>query len=184
MRKFDPWIGCRYQDEGLDGVRLLVLGESHYGPPTCEVSHYTSELVQLWGQQKRHRFYSSVQRLVVGGRGWLSDAERRNFWDRVAFYNYVQSLVGERPRDRPTPEMWLAACEPLLQTLAELKPHALLVLGWTLHQHLPELPATLAVCAVPHPSSPGFRYTAWQSAVRNALFPRTEPVAQTNTDTR
>jgi hypothetical protein len=168
-RTFDPWIGDRYRSEGIDGVRLLVLGESHYGPKSCEVPHYTCELVRLWGQQRRHRFYSSIQRLVVGGQGWLSSAERRAFWDRVAFYNFVQSLVGERPRERPTPEMWEAAHQPFEATIEELKPQVMLILGWQLHQNLPSLPGWLTVCAVPHPSSPGFRYLDWQQTVKAAF---------------
>ena len=32
MRVFDPWIGEFYRSEGISGIRLWILGESHYGP--------------------------------------------------------------------------------------------------------------------------------------------------------
>ena len=35
MRVFEPWIGTQYRTTGLDGLRVLVLGESHYGAPAA-----------------------------------------------------------------------------------------------------------------------------------------------------
>lgn len=65
--------------------------------------------------------------------------------------------------------MWAAARDPFLATLAEVKPHVLLVLGLRLRGNLPALPSELRVCAVPHPSSRGFRYASWQPEVQAAL---------------
>jgi hypothetical protein len=166
MRTFDPWVGKRYTSEGIRGVRLLILGESHYGTAGAERRTFTADMVRRLGQEGRRRFFSAAQRLVVGGQGRLSAAERAGFWERVAFYNYVQSFPGPRARCRPTPEMWSAAREPFLHTLAEVAPRVLLVLGRELRRHLPELPAGVAVCAVQHPSSRGFRYGDWQPAVQ------------------
>ena len=172
MRTFDPWIGSRYATDGVGGVRLLILGESHYGTAGAERPGFTADIVRQLGQQGRFRFFTTTQRLVAGGRGWLPDAERAEFWERVAFYNYVQSFPGPRARFRPTPEMWAAAQEPFLRTLAEVGPQVLLVLGRELRRNLPELPAGVAVCAVQHPSSRGFRYAAWQPVVQAALNAR------------
>lgn len=169
MRTFDPWIGNRYASDGIGGTRLLILGEAHYGPTNGERGTYTEEMIRLLGQQHRFRFYTTTQRLVSGGHGWLSNAERRDFWERVAFYNYIQSFAGSGPRIRPTPEMWSAARDPFLTTLAEVNPQVLLVLGRELRYHLPDLPPHLRVCAVPHPSSRGFRYANWQPAVQTVL---------------
>jgi hypothetical protein len=170
-RTFDPWIGSRYTTDGIRGVRLLILGESHYGFPGEMRPTFTADVVRALGQQHRFRFFTVIQRLVTGGSGWLSNDDRSEFWERVAFYNYIQSFPGTRPRWRPTPEMWLAAREPFLQTLSELSPQLLLVLGLELHRNLPELPFRIGVCIVSHPSYPGgFRYAQWQPVVQAALL--------------
>ena len=168
MRTFEPWVGKRYDNGGIRGVRLLILGESFYNSTGRDPRTFTSEMIRQLGQQGRFRFYTTTQRLVVGGSGWLSDAERSAFWEQVAFYNYIQSFA-PRPRWRPTPEMWTAARAPFLATLAELRPDVLLILGRQLRQNLPVLPPELRVCEVPHPSSGRLRYASWQPVVRAAL---------------
>jgi hypothetical protein len=173
MRKFDPWIGSQYATQGIRGIRLLILGEAHYGTgEETQGCTHTTEIIRKLGQQGRFRFHTVTQRLVVGGRGWLSNTDRAEFWERVAFYNYVQSFPGPRARWRPTPEMWEAAREPFLETLAEVKPQVLLVLGQELSRKLPVLPTYVSACAVQHPSSRGFRYATWQPAVQAALETR------------
>lgn len=98
MRTFDPWVGIRYEAEGLNGARLLILGESHYSAEV-ERRTFTREMIRDLGQkQSRFRFYATTQRLVSGGRSRLSDAARVTFWEQVAFYNYIQSFPGSRPR--------------------------------------------------------------------------------------
>jgi hypothetical protein len=169
MRTFDPWIGSRYMTDGVQGVRLLILGESHYGLPGDMRSTFTVDVVRWLGQQHRFRFFTIIQRLVTGTNGWLSNDDRSEFWERVAFYNYIQSFPGTRPRWRPTPEMWLAARDPFLQTVNELSPQVLLVLGKELSFNLPNLPAAISVCKVQHPSSRGFRYANWRPQVKTAL---------------
>ena len=169
MRKFDPWIGSRYTD-GIGGVRLLILGEAHYGTDEekCDQTH-TTEIIRKLGQQGRFRFHSVVQRLVTGGRGWLSAADRAEFWEKVAFYNFIQSFPGPKSRVRPTAEMWLTARQPFLQTLQEIAPQLILVLGHQLSSNVPPAPDGIVVCHVQHPSSRGFQYAKWQPVVQTAF---------------
>ena len=170
MRTFDPWIGSHHWDKGLSGVRVLLLGESHYGDVGRESSTFTNEVVREWGQQQRHRFFTITQKLILGlGNGWISDRERSGFWERVAFYNFVQSFPGPGPRHRPTNAAWEAASDPFLSTLQELEPQLLVVLGLELSRHLPRIPQRIRVCIVKHPSSPGFRLREWQPVVSEAL---------------
>ena len=170
MRTFDPWIGSRFKSDGIRGIRLFILGEANYGTGEGERQRtHTADIVRMLGVQGRFRFYTVTQRLVSGGRGRLSDAERAEFWERVAFYNYIQSFPGPKARWRPTPEMWAAARDPFLQTLKEVDPQIVLVLGHELRRNLPHIPAGIEVCAVQHPSYPGFRYAQWQPVVEAAL---------------
>jgi hypothetical protein len=172
MRKFDPWKGSLYATEGIGGTRLLILGEANYGKDGHDIRTVTIDMVRALGQQQRFRFYSTVQRLVSGGRGSLSNAERTDFWERVAFYNFIQAFPGERARIPPTAEMWLAAKEPFLQTLDELRPHVVLVLGIRLRSHLPTTHTEATFCYIPHPSSRGVRYEEWHPIIKKALTER------------
>jgi hypothetical protein len=171
MRTFEPWEGSRYRPEGLSGVRVLILGESHYGDIGTEYRSMTVDVVRKRGQEIRDSFFTKTQKLVSGTApdGWVSDEERYEFWERVTFYNFVQSFPGAGPRCRPTREMWSAAVTPFLATIHELTPQALVVLGKGLRSYLPEIPADIQVCDVQHPSSWGFQYEPWQSKVRLAL---------------
>lgn len=174
-RKFEPWVGKHYWREGLDGVRVLILGESHHdgGGKNAEVdSKYTIAVVRKLAIDGRYAFFTKVQQLVLGiGPGHISDADRSGFWGRVAFCNYVQSIVGDGPRKRPTMAMWEEARVPLTETLSELTPHFLLVLGRELGRHLPQslTPPPLQRCHVPHPSWPKFRVVDYHARVAGGL---------------
>lgn len=171
MRAFDPWVGKKYWLEGLSGVRVLLLGESHYGDAGTESPTFTAEIVKEWAQSKRSRFFTVVQKLVLGlgASDWVSDEQRSEFWERVAFYNFVQAFSGGEPRVRPSAQMWSAAAKPFLATVEELKPQVLVVLGYELQGHLPIIPPGIRVCEVQHPSSRGFRYERWQPTIRAAI---------------
>jgi hypothetical protein len=160
MRVFDPWIGSQYRSEGLRGVRILILGESHYGDIGTESATFTTEVVKEWGQKKRHRFFTVTQKLVAGiGKGEsVTDEQRAAFWEQVAFYNFVQAFPGPQPRTRPTKEDWADAAPVFLATMADLKPQVVVVLGVQLQGHLPDIPNSIQVCFVRHPSSRGFQY--------------------------
>jgi len=127
-------------------------------------------------QKGRLPVFCRIHRLVVGGRGGFSDEKRADFWHRVAFYNYIQIALEEQG-DRPTYEMWQAAREPFLQTVRELTPNIILVLGIELHRNLPPVPDGIIVCPVQHPSARGFSYDEWQPKVRLVISPHTPNTA-------
>lgn len=181
MRAFDPWIGLKYETEGIGGTRLLVLGESQYpgaeyvhlypgGAPTAACRSSTQEIVRDLAIENRNRFFTKVAKIVLGlpaGRRLPSEV-RVDFWERIAFYNYVQWWLGGA-RFRPSPELWLAAQSPFLEVLSELRPHVLLVLGNELSRWLPTLPTEIEAVKIPHPSSKGFSYDPWSDSIRLAL---------------
>ncbi len=181
MRTLDPWEGKLYRTDGLFGVKLLILGEAHYAEPKYLLRSFTIDCVRDLGQRRRFRFYTATRSLVLGTRGWVSDAERAAFWDRVAFCNFIQSFPGTRPRIPPTPEMWAAGREAFLLTVTELEPKLVVVLGERLSRHLPDMPVGVQLCGVRHPSGRGFRLDVWQPIVRAAIaavggkFPIAEP---------
>lgn len=171
--KFEPWIGEKYTTKGIEGgVRLLILGESHYGTPGDDDASFTQQVVENHGKEKRHAFFTKTAKLVLGmGKGeYLQDEKRRQFWDSVAFYNYIQEYAGETPDGDVTNEMWERAKEPFLDVIEQLNPDALLVLGKQLGSNLPDLEEfDFEMCVVTHPSSSRFSYTDWKSEVQGML---------------
>lgn len=171
MRVFDPWVGSKYWSTGYGGVRVLILGESHYGDIGTESATFTTEVVKKWGQDKRLSFFTTTQMLVAGiGKGkQVTDEQRAAFCEQVAFYNFVQAFPGPGPGCRPTPEMWAAASPAFLATIAELKPQVVVVLGIELRRHLPDIPDNIHVCFAKHPSSSRFNIEERQPAIQAAI---------------
>ncbi len=164
-RTFDPWVGQHYKD-GIGGKRVLILGESHYGDKGDETSEFTRLIIENHGIKKgKHRIYARIKVLIAGG--GLSDPQRDEFWQKVAFYNYIQTAIA-RPRIRPTPEQWEAATDPFLDTVSELSPEFVVVLGVELGKHLPPLPGGVVACNLKHPSSWGFSYDCEREKLKAA----------------
>lgn len=132
---FLPWVGERYRGQSLDGVRLLIVGESHYHTHSDPGADFTIRLTQGYIRgTMRHRFWTLVARTVAGQSA--SRDECKAFWQSVAFYNYIQSVVGGTARVAPTAGMWAAARAPFSGVLKDLAPHVVLILGRRLWSNL------------------------------------------------
>jgi hypothetical protein len=168
MRTFTPWVGSQYE-LGIGGVKVLILGEAHYGAPGEEAADFTRAIVMKLGQTERFRFFTVTQKLVSGEEGYVTNSQRAEFWERVAFCNFIQKFPGESPRIRPTPEMWRDAVEPFIATLEELRPDMVLVLGKELHGMLPVASDKVSYCYIQHPSSYRFDSKHWRGVIKAAL---------------
>lgn len=179
---FKPWIGSHYSNGGLEGTQLLVLGESHYGSEEETRNNFTEEVVRSHVFEGRHAFFTKIAKLIVGrGAGnYIPQAEREWAWDRIAFYNYIQSLAGESPDGSVTDQMWEDAREPYLDVVEETDPDAILIVGKGLGRHVPTLEGYSAVegieslegvetLNIEHVSAPGFSYDPWMGKVRGLL---------------
>lgn len=169
---FDPWVGSKYKSSDVFGVRVLVLGESHYGESREMCTAFTTNVVRRWAQAHRHSFFTKVAKVLLGldESTWLADEPRAEIWEHIAFYNYVQELVGDRSRRRPTAQMWAAAEAPFLGILQELRPEAVLVLGSAVEQHLPaDFPDEISKTSIYHPSSRYFYYATANPAFASLI---------------
>lgn len=129
---FEPWIGRNYE---TNGERLLILGESHYGPPSLP-GNFTKVLTQEYADRLwNHRFWTNIMQTVRGQTHWNID--RAEFWGNVAFYNYVQQPVAETAGVAPTSEMFESSKEAFFSVLESLKPKTILVLSKRLWVNLP-----------------------------------------------
>ncbi len=170
--RFKPWVGANYAHKNRFGLRVLVLGESHYGPDLVPTSGLTCEIVRRLGQVERNRFFTKVAKVLLGldKATDISDEARAQVWEDVAFYNYVQSIVGNSARVRPSKEMWDAASTPFREVLDRVTPDVLLVLGFELKKRVDEIeiPSNIEVCGVKHPST-GFDYGIWNPRFSKAV---------------
>lgn len=187
---FTPWIGPRYTDGGLEGTKLLVLGESHYGEEESPQSSFTKDVVRSLVYGGRHAFFTMVAKLVVGrGAGnYIPQSEREWVWDRIAFYNYVQSLAGTGPDGTVTDSMWKEARRPYLDVVEVTGPDAILIVGKELGRHVPsptEEPDLEGIrslegtrqATIEHVSSPSFTYDPWMEKVGRLIGDHLSPSA-------
>ena len=158
--QFHPWIGERYDGENRFGVRVLVLGESHYGEEGREKPTETTEVVRWFtqGGGNRRRFFTVIANVLRGQRGWIDDSELARVYQEIAFYNLVQTFVGDAPRRDPTFRQWVDAQAPLRTVLAALRPDAVLVLGLELWRHILDWPEDVPHAVIAHPASSHLRY--------------------------
>ncbi len=114
---FLPWIGKNYQTGlGPKGLRVLVLGESHYcftlgqgkcpgcSLQNCIAAGFTKEdfeqqtieyIKDILFNNKGLPYQQtalSFERAIVGKKK-LTQAEREDFWNSVIFYNYIQKSL-------------------------------------------------------------------------------------------
>lgn len=132
---FRPWVGENYQN-GFQGLKTLILGESQYASSCDNPLNFTIELVKkrINGDLKI-AFYTKIEKAMTGVD--LELADKIKFWHSVSFYNYVQDFVGDEARIRPTEASWKISETPFVEVLEELKPEFILALGYQMWDNLP-----------------------------------------------
>lgn len=131
---FLPWQGRSFTEQDR---RLLILGESHYSDQ-AEDREFTRQLTEEYASGLfNHRFWTQIGQAVTGKRHW--EIDRRVFWNQIAFYNFVQVIAADRPRQAPTAEMFRQSEGAFFEVLDDLQPTHLLALGYRLWTHMPQL---------------------------------------------
>lgn len=186
--RYFPWIG-EYYEAGLNGTKVLVIGDSHYGKAPGDEQNFTRDVLQmhLSGEQ-RINFFTNIARAITGEPNSILD--QNVFWKFISFYNYVQGAVGEA-RARPSTTQGIDAQEAFEEILDRLQPDKILILGnfvWDMtpsngHEGKPiqakDSDKTMATWYYPtrsgkviatgkleHPSSGGFSGDAWHPVVK------------------
>ena len=131
--RFRPWVGRNYGPHSRWRQSILILGESHYDESYAVGDRLTEFVVRghVERRGKQYAFWTKIGRTFTGP-GYGSAASRRDFWESVAFYNYVQDFVGSAARQRPTPEHFRASWSPFGSVLADLRPDVVIALGFGL----------------------------------------------------
>src|SRR5690242_6585639 len=100
--RYNPVKGRHYNQGFRDGLKLLVLGEAHYGEDRGP------EMTQYWlGKhitgEERSATWAKCEKLLACCCA-AADATM-SIWDRIAFANFVQVSVPERDA-RPRDDEW------------------------------------------------------------------------------
>lgn len=139
-RYFEPWIGSAFgrNNNALGGLRLMIVGESHYCPNephavgTCTPGR-TRDCVKEGAIDGSWSYFTRILYLISGRRKSEITANlNEEFWNSVAFYNFVPVFVAESARKRPRRWMWSASYDPFNLITREIAPEAMLVTGWDL----------------------------------------------------
>ena len=139
--KFLPWVGQNYQ-LGFNGIRTLVLGESHYeSKNNPDISNSPNETIDCIQEQvdgdNTYAFWTKVATALTGLKPTVDD--KRQFWNSVAYYNYVQESAGSGSRIEPAAKSWKMSEVPFVEVLEELKPNFIVALGYRMWDRLPNL---------------------------------------------
>jgi hypothetical protein len=141
--RFHPFVGEAYGSAPFYSGRLLIVGESHHddwdSPPT--ESDWTIEAVRQGMEEGgRSRLWDQVPQAVTGE--GHSVRTMRDFWNSVAFYNYVQRAMlwkGKTGAIRESPPMSEAIRYQgaYLEVLRDLNPTLVLAFSSTLWDAFP-----------------------------------------------
>lgn len=124
--KFVPWIGSEYAT-GYNGIKLLIVGDSHYGdPPGKEINFTRDVLGRHLSGEKRVSFFTLIARAITGEANEQLNQDK--FWNTVAFYNYIQTSMDDFDV-RPTSEQAIEAQDAFKEALDVLQPDRLILLG-------------------------------------------------------
>lgn len=187
---FQPWRGTAYgTDRTGRTARILLIGESHYsdGPEDSDFTQITIE--KFLGGEWKGRFWTQICQTLTGKPH--REVDRCRVWHSISFYNYVQEIVGSRPRMAPSKLMFQCSETAFWETVDLLEPTHLLVLGYRVWQNMPPLVdeslelslsgrkhqygqyvrgwGTSFAMAIKHPSSMGFSYQEWYPVVQKFL---------------
>lgn len=133
MIVFQPWVGSRFI--GGD-VRVLLLGESHYGEPHEDTAQSTIHVVDQWKTREwTVRYLTTAARLMTGKEARQID--RATDLETIAFYNFIQ--VGmETVKRRPSWAQFQASAPAFKAALQQLDPTHILATGAGLWNAMPD----------------------------------------------
>ncbi len=150
---FKPYVGKKYNKKGFNGVKVLALGDSHYCSKKCSdcgqtsrenCSDLTIDVVHNYLNFKKveeesadwMKTFTKFSNVFVGGK--LDNDAIIEFWESIAFYNYVQSSV-DKSRVAPSNQQYEDSESAFNQVLRELNPDIIIVWGKRLWEQLPDI---------------------------------------------
>ena len=134
---FDPWIGSQFgvADNAIGGLKLLMVGESHYPGERAEIgksdARFTNEAIQKYAIAEPYLFFRTIVQLVLGDSRYATrSVTEKDFWEGVAFYNFIPVFIAPPcEKKRPKVSEWKLGKDVFLKILETVKPSFVLVCG-------------------------------------------------------
>lgn len=169
--RFAPWVGSLYT-EGFCGLRILLVCESHYGDKTHERPTVTPEIVkalalgerhpQATGKLRRHPHFTKIMCAVKNVRKSFSSAQKREFWNSVAYYNFLQEFI-RATRVDPPKDAWERGNSAFTEVLDVLAPELIVCFSARNGDRIRSLAGDVPVAVVNHPSR--FEYSRFNPVI-------------------
>lgn len=136
MISHKPWIGQRF-DQRINGSRIVIVGHSHHGDSIDDDDKTVECLTNVISGEWHIAFFNSI-------RDYFGFKSHDEFWQRVAFFNYLPAYVGTSDErygriasdDKPRAKLRFA------NLLNELGPDKVFVFTKAIVGELPLPPAT------------------------------------------
>lgn len=159
--RFAPWVGSQYA-EGFCGLRILLVCESHYGDKEHERPTATPEIVKALalgekhpratGKLRRHPHFTKIMCAVKNVRKSFSSAQKKEFWNSVAYYNFLQEFIRDN-RVPPPKDAWARGKSAFTEVVDVLAPDLIVCLSARAGGLIQQLAGSVPVAVVNHPSS-------------------------------
>lgn len=150
---FDPWVGSCY-NSGINGKKIMVMGHVHVcdGCDECGINEkcasFTKDVVKDYIKWRETGEVPSP-----GYEGWLRTflnfakaffgyepnfkEEKCELWDKVLFYNYVQTAVSEWYH-KPNSIDYKRSQVPFMEVINEYEPDIIIVWGSNAFNETPD----------------------------------------------
>ena len=183
--KFKPWVGENYETGIHQGKKLMILGESHYcaNPETEAIEDITikiiEDLLDPFSEYEGYKnTYTNFAKAVVGEKQF-SDETKKEFWQHVIFYNYVQTAISGA-RVSPTTEQFRNSEQAFFEIISQYQPDLIIVWGKRLYNNLPQQGTQLPDLQISQGIYAGESSEVWSYTIGGktiALLPITHPSA-------
>lgn len=134
---FLPFVGKNYNNGGMFGTRIMVLGDSHYG--SVPQPNITRDVLGWYLDQNVERegwmnTFLKFERSLVNRETTPKDS--LEIWNSLLFYNYLQVLL-DGPREAGTEQQYKDSAGAFFQVLDRYRPDVIIVWGKRLWKNLP-----------------------------------------------
>jgi hypothetical protein len=119
----DVWTGENYE---RTADRIMILGESWYG----DIEPLATYVPRWAGSEINDHMFSRLFNAASGSHtDHATHKQRLDWWNGIAFYNFVPGSVGASRSDKPSIAAFEAAREPLTSVLERLCPRGVWIIG-------------------------------------------------------
>jgi hypothetical protein len=156
-----PWVGECYHDAS---PKILIVGHSTYikdthGRTPEEIREWLiSDTMNVRNSTFTYKYWTNIMSAVTGSKE-SKDYRRKEFWDRVALYNYIQRI--QTPGlHQATDDDYAYAYDKFKQLVTDLAPSHILVFSAQVFDYLDKRESQTHALRLSHPSW----YFSWRRA--------------------